>query len=101
MPEVAVHLIQEDLRITREQAIATLEESTVFGKLMHPGDDDTTLQIVQNKVADMFGRANHDLLEQEAIKTEGDDSGISLNSGLNAVMEDGHMVYILDDSDDD
>lgn len=40
VPEVAVQLIQADLSIAREAAIAVLKESHVYGKTVYPEDDD-------------------------------------------------------------
>jgi RTC4-like domain len=43
LPEVAILLIQDDLRVSREDAIDTLHHSRVFGTLMHPLEDESTV----------------------------------------------------------
>jgi hypothetical protein len=43
LPEVAVLLIQDDLRVSREDAIDTLHRSRVFGTLMHPLEDESVV----------------------------------------------------------
>ncbi|KAK7689728.1 hypothetical protein QCA50_006367 [Cerrena zonata] len=121
LPEMVTQLIQEDLCVTRKEAIITLTESNAFGKLMHPGDDHSRLRAVQNKVADMFGCVRHNLLEGQkepklfvdlgdkgkvrdtrgAKLEENNNSEIIFLDSLNTTIEDGHKVYILDNSDSD
>lgn len=97
LPETVVRLIQEDLRISREEAIATFRESGFFGNLMHPGDDQSRFHALQSKVAGMFGRAQQQSIEIKLEENVGmNDLEISLH-GVNTVIEDGHVVYILDD----
>lgn len=107
LPEVIVRLIQEDLHITRDQATDVFKESGSFGKLMHPGDDDSHLDAIQEKVAKMFQRARAELAEREnsssslnddmVLKTEAQDLEEIGLAELNTIIEDGHVVYILDD----
>lgn len=42
VPEVTVHLIQEDLSLSREEAMHVLQESHHFGNILHPTDDDSS-----------------------------------------------------------
>lgn len=40
IPEAATRIIQDDLKIGREDAVAVLEQSYTFGIVLHPDNDD-------------------------------------------------------------
>ncbi|KAK7689518.1 hypothetical protein QCA50_007310 [Cerrena zonata] len=131
LPEVSVRLIQQDLHLIREQALTTFMESNTFGNLMHPGDDPARLHALQAKIANMFGRANQNLLLWEQSESPLDfdtwskkqlgnsqrkDSGITIKvetndsesiidlqelRGATTIIEGGRTVYVIEDLDDD
>ena len=65
LPEIVTRLIQEDLGLSRADAIHTFLDSDTFGKLMHPGDDSAALDDIQAKVTKMFKQAQADLTAWE------------------------------------
>lgn len=42
LPEVTIHLIQDDLSLSHEEAMHVLQESHHFGNILHPTDDDSS-----------------------------------------------------------